>query len=128
VSGWTAGQEATGFAINQVNPTDVSASGVICSGSYNVSSYSASYPDSWYGLTSCTTSISGGLCGFKRVQLNGRVITTTSQWRKTATHEFGHVGGMGHRTTNASAMTSGEAPPISLYYDSHDNTTLNDTY
>jgi hypothetical protein len=56
--------------------------------------------------------VSNGLCGHKQVRLNGRTITTTAQWEKTACHEFGHVGGMGHRSTDASCMRSGASPPI----------------
>ena len=128
VSGWVEGQNASFYAISNINPTDVNASNVICTGSWNVSSQAASYPDSWYGNTYCFGTLSGGWCTGKAVQLNGRTVTTTTQWNKTAAHEFGHVAGLGHRSTNASCMTSGAAPPIVTVYDQHDKDAINSTY
>lgn len=128
VSGYIAGQNATSFAINQVNRSRVNAYTTHCPSGYNVSSRSANYPDTWYGATYCVEWGSGNACKAKAVRLNGRTISSRAQWRKTATHEFGHVGGLGHRYTNGSAMTQGAAPPISRTFDRHDIRALNNTY
>jgi hypothetical protein len=127
VSGWTAGQNASIYAIGQISATDVNASSVHCPSGYNLSSYSASYPDPWYGVTSCSRA-SGSRCASTSIRLNGRTITTTTQWRKSALHEFGHAAGLGHRTTNASCMTQGAAPPIVATLDAHDKASINANY
>jgi hypothetical protein len=100
---------------------------------FNVFVQSASYPDSWLGLTTCP----GGLdasrnCAEKFVALNARTIDATAepvtQWKMAACHEFGHVGGLGHRTTNDSCMVSNFAPPASTLPDQHDNDAIAATY
>jgi hypothetical protein len=127
VSGWTEGQNASHTAISRVSATDVNASSVNCPGSWNLSSYSASYPDGWYGATSCSLP-SGSRCASTSIRLNGRTITTSTQWTKTATHEFGHAAGLGHRATNSSCMTQGAAPPIGTTFDTHDRDSINANY
>lgn len=115
--------------MDQVNRTVVSTSDVPCPEGGNVTSNSTDYPESWYGQTSCDTSVSNGLCNSsKSVRLNNAQMSSTNQWNKTAAHEFGHVAGLGHRSTNNSCMTSGASPPISTTFDTHDVDAVNDTY
>lgn len=109
------------WAISQVNSTTNVSAAAVCTGASNVHITAASYPDSWYGLTTCNSKVQNGLCKTsKNVKLNARVITTAQQGRKTALHELGHVAGLGHRTVNTSVMKSGASPPISQNFDSHD--------
>lgn len=127
VSGWVEGQNASHTAISRVSATDVNASATNCPGSWNLSSQSASYPDGWYGVTSCFNQ-AGARCAGTSIKLNGRTVTTATQWSKTATHEFGHAAGLGHRNTNSSCMTQGAAPPIVTTYDQHDKDSINANY
>ena len=128
-SGQGAGVTATSWAMGQINVTDINAYTVGCPSTWRVSVSSLNYPESWYGLTNCHTAVSSGRCNSsKGVRLNGRVITTSQQWRKTALHELGHVAGLGHRSTNGSAMTQGASPPVSQYFDSHVRSAINGSY
>lgn len=126
-SGLIVGQNATQHAITQVNRSQVSAYLVPCSASYNVSSHTAEYPDSWYGATSCANYTSSGKCSLKVVRLNARTIPSSGLWRMTACQEFGHVGGLGHRTGAGTCMHS---PADATYenFDQHDIGALNATY
>jgi hypothetical protein len=127
-SGLVAGQSATDHAMSQASRSQVSAYAVPCSGTYNVSSRAANYPDTWFGLTTCEGG-SGANCNFKYVRLNAARISSSGQWRQVACHEFGHVGGLGHRSTLDSCMRSGQTmPPISETFDRHDIDALNNTY
>ncbi len=62
------------------------------------------------------------------VYLNETTVAGYDQHRKSSCHELGHVLGLEHRFTNASCMTQGEAPPISLYPDDHDRSSLTSLY
>lgn len=62
------------------------------------------------------------------VTLNNHTVRTATQARKTTCHELGHVLGLAHRTTNASCMRQGPAPPISLFPDGHDFNELHSIY
>lgn len=90
-------------------------------------------PESWYGATICAAWHSGGDCAAKQITMNTRRLDAaadpTWQWKKTACHEMGHVGGLGHRDGEpGSCMASGAAPPIVAYPDDHDYAAIEDTY
>lgn len=84
-----------------------------------VSEYSAN--DGLYGVTSFPgwNSASHNYAGVT-VKLNDYTATTSTQKRKSSCHELGHVLGLAHRSTAASCMEQGAAPPISMYPDQHD--------
>lgn len=120
------GNGAINEAIRRVNTTDVHATRT-CSDA-RVAFNAQAYPSQWFGRTICSGSLSGTACSFKTVYLNLRTAHTGQQRRKTATHELGHVGGLGHRTTNNSVMTQGASPPVSQFWDAHDRNALNAQY
>lgn len=123
------GVTAASWAITQISATKVNAYSVPCAQPYHVSMQLRSYPDSWYGLTACDSSVNNGVCpSSKTVKLNGRTMSTAQQWRKTALHELGHVAGLGHRSVNGSAMKQGSSPPVSQYFDNHDKVAINANY
>lgn len=104
----------------------------VCGG-FNVFVQSASYVETWFGNTTCPGGLDGARnCASKFVALNARTIDATpdpvTQWKKTACHEFGHVGGLNHQFTNNSCMTQGQAPPILAVPDTHDNDAIAATY
>jgi hypothetical protein len=103
-----------------------------CSGSHVIIS-NASFPDTFFGNTWCE----GGLdaarnCQLKRLEMNTRTLDAApnpgAQWKKTACHEMGHVGGLGHRFTDSSCMTQGASPPIVIVPDQHDHDAIAATY
>jgi len=91
--------------------------------------YEINANNGWYGATFFTgwNSANHNTEGVK-VQLNNYTVKTATQARKTTCHELGHVLGLDHRASNASCMTQGAAPPISMYPDAHDFAELQTIY
>lgn len=116
------------YGISEINRTEVSAGGVPCNQSPNVSISTQYLVAGYFGITSCVSGLSGTGCDVHSVVLNTRTVTTLSQWKKTSTHELGHVAGLGHRTQNGSCMTQGISPPIASTFDLHDLVSINSTY
>lgn len=129
VSGGAALQDGVAQAVAQLNPTDVNTTYVDChAGTANVTVFTVNSTETWQGLTECLTGVVNGLCSLKSVKINTRLVSTQAQFRMNACHELGHVAGLGHRNTNASCMTQGNAPPIATTYDAHDLAAINATY
>lgn len=134
IQGSSSGVEPFQRARAAVSATDVNATTATCTGPHNLTAVASTYPDAWYGLMHCVTWVDpndtgpGKPCKLHYVQLNLRTAKTTTQRNKTALHEFGHVGGLEHRDTNSSCMSSGAAPPISASFDAHDKAALNAQY
>ncbi len=97
-------------------------------GDANVINSASTSPETYYGVTRCLDWGSGTNCQQKFVFINTRTCSTARQKDKSTLHEMGHVGGLGHRFTNASVMTSGESPPIATTFDDHDVVALNNEY
>lgn len=137
-AGTTAGVNSTDGALGLidaavVNPTIVSCS----SGNQNVNVWATSDPTvTYFGITECSGiyNSTNNKCSSMTVKLISDTITTApdpvKQWQKTACHELGHVGGLGHRPTTVitSCLVQGDSPPIYTIYDTHDINSLNDTY
>jgi hypothetical protein len=99
----------------------------------NVTYEVRSFVETWRGLTTCPPGVDADRnCAAKRVQMNTRTINLTpnppSQYKKTACHEMGHVGGLNHRAEISSCMNEGLAPPTSQIPDQHDNDAIAATY
>lgn len=128
-AGTTAGVSATTWAIGQINNTNVSATQVSCTSTWNVSVQSQAYASNNFGEAFCHGTVSNRSCSPSYgVRLNTNTISTTQQWQKTSLHELGHVAGLGHRSNNNSAMTQGASPPVSRTFDAHDREVINATY
>ena len=120
---------AVDAAIARIDATNVNAQRSCVN--QKVTVYAQNYPDGWYGYAPCGDSPQppgGAGCTRYIVYLNTRVAVSAQQRRKSATHEFGHAAGMGHRADNASVMTQGESPPVSEFYNQHDVNVINAQY
>ncbi len=135
-NGIVSGMNAVDNTLPKLNVTDVSASVVSCaSGNQNINVHSIEYWDtSVGGATACsgTFNSTNNRCSSMTVVLNATAIRATpepaKQWNKTACHELGHVGGLGHRPINETCMASGVSPPVWTIYDAHDRGSMNLTY
>jgi len=137
-SGVSAGVDATDRAMDLIDDSEADPTAVSCSsGNQNVSVWSTdSLYSTAYGRTDCTGTFNSTnhRCSSMTVFLYAATIATApepaKQWQKTACHELGHVGGLGHRPSGVltSCLAQGDSPPIFTIYDSHDLHSLNDTY
>lgn len=135
-NGIVSGMNAVDNTLPKLNVTDVSASAVSCtSGNQNVNVHSVDLGNTaYFGFTYCsgTFNSTNNRCSSMTVYLNATAIRATSrpatQWNKTACHELGHVGGLGHRPISETCMAAGQSPPVWSIYDSHDRGSLNLNY
>lgn len=106
---------------HDLDPTDVNTSRVNTLAAANVRLINGFYGATFYGQTYFAA-------GKWVVDMNLSQLTTTQQTTKSTTHEFGHVGQLGHTGDLTSAMASGASPPIIQHFNFHDLSTLNATY
>jgi hypothetical protein len=118
---------ATIHGIGQIDRTKMNAT-LSGSGDVEVFDYSYGSSGSWKNTRGRTTCVNktwtGRECDVYEVSFNLTYLSGSSSavWNHVGCHEFGHTGGLGHRTSstdsnNNSCMRSGGA---NQYFDDHD--------
>lgn len=102
-------------------------------GTGDINVYDGYYGDTgWAGQAECINVTVLADCDVFEVRFNQTYMDsyTAQQWMKVGCHEFGHTGGLDHRTTTTdsdlnSCMRQGTAN-LSLDFDQHDLDVIND--
>jgi hypothetical protein len=116
-------------ASTDLNPTDISTERSYNRSTDHVLASDSAYPETWYGAAGCLVPASSKYCNQWRVRLNQSTLgSNQTWWNKTACHEFGHTGGLDHRTMGETATCMVSGQPANPNYDTHDRTLLNSRY
>ncbi len=108
----------------QLDRSDITTS--FCGGDIEVRDYLYGNTG-WVGLTACTDHTLTGRCDIYVVKFNESLLSTSTEWKSVGCHEFGHTGGIGHRTHSSDADDNScmrsDIDPIT--FDSHDLNEIN---
>lgn len=95
----------------------------------DVANYDGNYTaETWYGITSCVTTLPASKCDHWHIQYNLKYIDTANEAFHTACHELGHSVGLKHRPPGETANLGCMDQPSDNYLGTHNYNHINGWY